>query len=64
MPRILLQAIRPQHVERVRQDVHEPRGENDARGKGLDDHEEVPVRLQGRDPLGEEREADADHARD
>lgn len=64
MPWIVFQAIGPQHVEGVRQHVHESGGEDDSGRKGLDDDEEASIRVQGFDGTGEEGQADSDHACD
>ncbi|KAL6992018.1 hypothetical protein U1Q18_010131 [Sarracenia purpurea var. burkii] len=63
-PWLLRQALGRQHIKRVRQDVHEPGGQNDSSGEGLHDHEEVSVWAQGRDGASEERRAHSDHAGD
>ena len=63
MPRVFLETIRPKHIERIRQNMHETGGENDARCKGFKDDERVSIRMQHRDGLREERGANADDAR-
>lgn len=61
-PGVLRQAWRREVVERVREHVHVPGGEDDAGGEGLHDEEEVSVRAERGDRAGEERQADAEEA--
>lgn len=63
MPRLLRQARRRQHLEGVRQHVHESGAEDNSGGERFHDGEEVTLRAQGLDGAREQREADADHAR-
>lgn len=63
MPRLLRQALRRQHLEGVRQHVHESGAEYDAGGERLHDGEEVALRAQGLDGARQQRQANADHAR-